>query len=147
MHTSPSSRRSPRFGYGSGLVAVAGLLILACGGAEHNRVPEPIEAGAEPAKVSSEINICPRFEGSLVMPKRIGPDESSVIAVSATDPDAPDSLLIFDWNAPSGSFSENGKSVTSYRCAEIGSQRLTVTAEDRWGCVGTLTIDVECLAK
>jgi hypothetical protein len=146
----PNPCRSPRpirkFKLSSWLVFGAGFWLLACGGGDQVQVPERADAGNEQAQVNSGVNVCPVFAGSLVMPQRIGPGQKSNIAVRATDPDAPDSELIFAWSAASGSFSASDKPMTSYRCADSGSQRLTFTATDRIGCVSSLNIDVECVA-
>src|SRR6478609_5733850 len=122
--------------------AVFGL--LACGSGEQLPARESADAGDEQAQVNSGVNVCPVFDGSLVMPQRIGPGQSSSIVVRATDPDAPDSQLVFAWSALSGSFSVSDKRATSYRCGEPGKQRLAFTATDRAGCVSTLNVDVEC---
>lgn len=128
------------------LAIATSLGVLACGAADHAPEPEPA-ASADPTEVQSGVNVCPRFDGSIVMPKRIAPDEASVITVSATDPDAPDSLLVFSWSAPSGSFSSSDKPVTIYRCTRVGVEQLTVVARDRRGCTAELKIDVECVAN
>lgn len=130
------------------LVFAVGLCALACGSGEQAPAPEPEPAAsADPTEVQSGVNVCPRFDGSLVMPQRIAPNEPSVITVSATDPDAPDSLLVFSWSAPSGTFSSNDKPVTIYRCTRVGAEQLTVVARDRRGCTTELKIDVECVAN
>ncbi len=81
------------------------------------------------------------------MPQRLAAGQSATIVVRATDPDAPDSQLVFAWSAASGSFSSSDKPTTSYRCAELGTQRLICTATDRVGCVSSLKLDVECAAN
>jgi len=108
-------------------------------------IPETGDAGAEQAEVASSVNVCPRFAGSLVMPQRILPDESAFIAVRAVDPDALDTQLAFSWTATSGTFTASDKSVTNYRCAQVGSEQLTVVARDHQGCTSELTIAVECI--
>ncbi len=124
-----------------------GLWLLACGSAEHAVIPEPAEAGADQAEVSSGVNVCPLFTGSLVMPQRIAPGESTEIMVRVTDPDAPDSQLVLAWSAASGTFSASDKPMTTYRCVEPGTQQLTCTAKDKPGCVSELDIDVECVSN
>ncbi|HEX2670355.1 MAG TPA: hypothetical protein VHM25_05755 [Polyangiaceae bacterium] len=128
------------------LAVVPALSAFACGAADRAPTPEPI-ASADPTEVQSGVNVCPRFDGSLVMPQRIAPNEASVITVSATDPDAPDSLLVFSWSAASGTFSASDKPVTVYHCTRVGAEQLTVVARDRRGCTTELTIDVECVAN
>ncbi len=129
------------------LLTCAGLWLLACGGADHVSVPEPPDADAGPTKVNSDVNVCPVFGGSLVMPQRIGPSEAALIIVRASDPDSADSSLIYAWSAASGTFSANDRPVTNYRCSEPGTESLTVTAKDAHGCISSLTIDVECVAN
>jgi hypothetical protein len=124
-----------------------GLWLFGCGSGEHAIIPEPVEASADPAEVSSGVNVCPVFAGSLVVPQRITLGETSVLAVRVTDPDAPDSQLIFAWSAASGSFSASDKPMTTYRCTELGSQELTLTVKDKPGCVSKLVIDVECVSN
>ena len=147
MPTRRSLHRTMNALRNAALASVAFVLLLACGDADHVRVPPADDAGSEAVQVNSGVNVCPRFSGSLVMPQRIGPNESSSIAVRATEPDAPDSLLIFAWSAASGTFTPADKAATKYRCGEIGTESLTVTATDQRGCVSTLQIDVECVAN
>jgi len=128
------------------LAVVTALYALACGAADHAPTPEPA-VSADPTEVQSGVNVCPRFGGSLVMPQRILPDEASVITVSATDPDAPDSLLVYSWSASSGTLSSSDKPVTIYHCTRVGAEQLTVVARDRGGCTIELKIDVECVAN
>lgn len=129
------------------VLAGVGLWLLGCGSAEHSVIPEPEEAGADQAEVSSGVNVCPLFTGSLVMPQRIALGEASEIMVRVTDPDAPDSQLVLSWSAASGTFSASDNRMTIYRCGEPGTQRLTCTAKDKPGCVSTLNIDVECVSN
>ena len=129
------------------LVTSAALWLFGCGSADHVLVPSQQEPDASRADVSSAVNVCPVFGGSLVMPQRIRPNESSSITVRVTDPDAPSAQLVFQWSAPSGSFSASDESVTTYRCGELGSIVLTMTARDRVGCVSQQRIDVECVAN
>lgn len=129
------------------LVMSAALSLLGCGSADHVLVPPPEEPDASQADVSSGVNVCPVFGGSLIMPQRIRPGESASITVRVTDPDAPDAQLVFDWTASSGTFSASDKSVTTYRCDKVGTAELTVTAKDRAGCVSQQRISVECVAN
>jgi hypothetical protein len=128
-------------------VVGVGLWLLGCGSAEHVVIPEPVEAGTDQAEVSSGVNVCPLFTGSLVMPQRIAPGEGSELMVRVTDPDAPDSQLVLAWSAASGTFSASDKRMTTYRCAELGIQHLICTAKDKPGCVSSMSIDVECVSN
>jgi hypothetical protein len=119
--------------------------VLACGTADHATVP-PAPEGDASASVASVVNLCPRFDGSLVLPQHIPPMQSAMLAVTATDPDGADSELVFAWSAPSGVFSDRDKPVTNYNCSELGQEQLTITAADHQGCSSTLTIGVVCIA-
>ena len=124
-------------------VGLAALCVLGCGVADRVDAGDP---GAE-TRVASGVNVCPHFEGALILPQRIAPDETAFIAVRATDPDAADSLLIFAWSAMSGTFTFSDEPVTNYSCSKLGAEQLTVTAKDRPGCSSDLTISVECVAR
>ncbi|HEY0467793.1 MAG TPA: hypothetical protein VGC79_26510 [Polyangiaceae bacterium] len=146
-------RNSPTFdaSFTQGVVRSAAfasaLCAFACGAGDQADVTEVMNGDDAGAEVASGINVCPHFEGSLVMPQRIRPNEPSVIAVGATDPDASDSQLVFAWTGTAGTFDPSDKSVTIYRCTRLGSELLTVTATDRKGCVSSLKIAVECIAN
>ena len=145
MPKHPSSQHDSKLAWSMLALALA-LCANACGAGDRAPTPEPA-ASADPTEVQSGINVCPRFDGSIVMPQRIAPNEASVITVSATDPDAPDSLLAFSWSAPSGTFSSSDKPVTIFHCTRVGAEQLTVVARDRRGCTAELQIDVECVAN
>jgi hypothetical protein len=128
----------------------AALCALACGSGEHTTIPvtgEDAGADASGTQVASVVNLCPRFDGSLVTPQRITPGESALVAVTVTDPDGPSSELVFSWTATSGVFSASDKPVTSYTCSKLGTQQLSVVVKDRPGCTSQLSINVECVSK
>jgi hypothetical protein len=145
MRDRSSFRRSARLERGAAAVASV-LCVLACGSGEHTQVPPSVDADAG-TSISSAVNVCPYFEDSLILPQRIPPRESALVAVRATDPDAADSLLAFRWSATSGTFSVSDKPVTNYSCLKLGAAQLTVTVTDRQGCSSDLTIGVQCVAK
>jgi hypothetical protein len=145
MHDLPKPRSVSTPDRGSLAALVTALFVIGCGGAEHQRLPPAAETEAG-TQVASGVNVCPRFEGSLILPQRIGPGETAVVAVRVSDPDAADSQLAFAWTATSGTFSASDESVTDYTCSEIGKEQLTFTAVDRPGCSSSLTITVECVA-
>jgi hypothetical protein len=140
----PGSVPTPERGSLAALMTV--FCVIGCGGAEHQKIPPVAEAEAG-TQVASGVNVCPRFEGSLILPQRIRPGETAVVAVRVSDPDAADSQLVFAWTATSGTFSASDSSVTNYDCSEIGSEQLTFSAVDRQGCSSSLTIAVECIAN
>jgi len=125
---------------------LAAHCVLACGTADHVTVP-PASDGDAGTSVASAVNLCPRFDGSLVLPQHILPTQSAMLAVMASDPDGADSQLVFAWSAPSGVFSERDKPVTNYKCSKLGQEQLTITAADHQGCSSTLTIGVVCIAN
>ncbi|HYQ03179.1 MAG TPA: hypothetical protein VER96_31110 [Polyangiaceae bacterium] len=127
-----------------GLLAALGA--AACGSSEHTEVAQT-DGGPEQAEVASGVNVCPLFEGSLVMPQMVRVGENASISVHAKDPDGADSRLVFAWTASSGSFDPSDKSVTSYTCAESGVQELLITARDRPGCISSLTVLVQCIGN
>ena len=145
MRNRSSLRRKAKHARSLG-ASVAALCVLGCGAADRVDVPDAGDPNTE-TRVASGINVCPHFEGALILPQRIAPDESAFIAVRATDPDAADSLLIFAWSAMSGTFSSSDEPVTNYSCSKLGAEQLTVTAKDRLGCGSDLTISVECIAR
>jgi hypothetical protein len=124
------------------------LCALACGTAQHTEVPPVAETNADAGtSVSSAVNVCPFFRDSRLLPQRVPSGQSASIVVHATDPDAPDSLLSFRWDATSGTFSPDDEPVTNYRCSKVGAEQLNVTVTDQQGCSAGLTLGVECLAK
>jgi hypothetical protein len=142
----PTPNASFTWGIVQSAAFASALYVFSCGAGDQTVVPEA-SAGGEGAEVASGVNVCPQFEGSLVMPQRIHPEQASVIAVRASDPDAADSQLVFAWTATGGTLNPSDKSVTVYHCAQPGQEQLTVTATDRQGCVSDLTIAVECIAN
>lgn len=91
-------------------------------------------------------NVCPIFEASFVLPKLVLADTAAFVAVRATDPDADDLRLTYDWSATAGEFSEPTMPVTEYRCVEPGEQVLTAVATDLGDCGVAIHIDVTCVA-
>ena len=127
-------------------LGLAAFALLGCGSGEHNYVPEDsVDAGFS-VQIVPQVNVCPVFNQSLVIPRSIAPRVSAEVVVFATDPDGVDSALKFDWTASSGSFSDPIRPVTSYVCADVGSQVLHVRALDRLGCRVQLDLDVTCLS-
>jgi hypothetical protein len=129
------------------LAACAALFAFACGAGDHVAIP-PVEAdGGTETHIASGVNLCPHFDGSLLLPQSLHPNESAYVQVSASDPDAPDSQLVFSWSASSGAFSASDKPVTNYTCAKLGTAQLTVTAKDQQGCTADLNLFVACVSN
>ena len=141
-----SSRQCARPGLNAICAALGALGLLSCGAADHAQVP-PTESPDAGTQVASGVNVCPHFEGSLILPQRIRPSESALVAVRVSDPDGDDSQLVFTWSATSGAFSSSDKAVTDYSCSEVGLQQLTFKAQDRQGCSSDMTIAVECISN
>lgn len=142
LRRSPHKKTFPRSCVSAAFV---GLCALACGSADHTQIPPPDDDAGREAQVGSGVNVCPHFDGSVVLPQRIGRDESAYVAAMATDPDAANAQLVFSWTAASGVFTVQDKPMTSYRCSRVGPEDLLVTAKDRQGCSSHLTIPVECI--
>ncbi|HYQ14414.1 MAG TPA: hypothetical protein VEQ58_01610 [Polyangiaceae bacterium] len=128
-------------------LAASFALLVGCGAGDSTRAERPAQSVADPVGVTPQINACPLFEASLVLPQAIPFDSAAVIAVRAADPDADDLDLSYSWTATSGRFSEADNAVTEYRCDELGDQALTVTARDAAKCDVDLHIDVTCLSE
>ena len=130
------------------LVAAASFALLSgCGSADQTRAARDEEATPELVDFSPAINVCPRFEGSLILPQSIPHAGAAFIAVRAVDPDADDLTLTFAWSATSGDFSAPERPVTEYRCADDGDQALTIVTRDASNCDRALHLDVTCLSE
>jgi hypothetical protein len=128
----------------SSLICIGALASCGCGSGDQTD-PAPASNAQPFVQVEPTINVCPVFSDSLVIPLDIGPGVTAEIAVRASDPHGNDASLIYDWSAPSGTFSEPDRPVTAYRCAALGQQALQVRALDLRGCTGSLLIDVNCI--
>ncbi len=128
-----------------GLVVATLALVLGCGAADETRTAreEPIDDSL--LNVAGNVNICPHFLGSLVLPQSISAGQTAVIIARAVDPDGDDAALTFDWNASAGTLSETVRSATKYSCTDTGGQVLTVVTKDARDCHVALDIDVACL--
>jgi hypothetical protein len=123
-------------------MCVLARLTLSCGVADSVRAPradDPPDVG-----VQSQINSCPSFAFSLVLPKQIAAGETATVAAFAIDPDSDDTQLGYVWSATSGDFAAPTASLTEYTCTESGPQVLRVTTSDPDGCEDNLDLDVTC---
>ena len=117
-------------------------LVLSCGAADSvraDRPEDPPDVGVE-----SQINSCPSFAFSLVLPKQIATGEIATVAAFAIDPDSDDTQLGYAWSATSGDFAAPTASLTEDTCIESGPQVLRVTTSDPDGCENNLDLDVTC---
>lgn len=119
-----------------------GNLTLACGSADSVRAERPEDP--PDVGVESQINSCPSFAFSLVLPKQIATGESATVAAFAIDPDSDDTKLGYVWSATSGDFAAPTASLTEYTCSASGPQVLRVTTSDPDGCENNLDLDVTC---
>jgi len=125
-----------------GIASCAAL--LGCGAGDHTESPSAAD-GVVQFQVSPDVNECPAFIQSLVIPQAIRPRFSAEAAVVVTDPDGPDSALEYTWSASSGSFTDPKQPTTRYGCEARGPQLLKLIAVDRPGCEARLTLRVDCL--
>jgi hypothetical protein len=129
-------------------LVAASLLLLACGSGDGSRDARDEQDGPPPVPLTMvDINVCPLFLGSLVVPQQLLPGEAALVAVRASDPDDDDRRLTYSWSASSGEFAEPGLPITEYRCAELGEQKLTVHTKDQWDCDAELHLDVTCMPE
>ena len=118
--------------------------LLGCGAGDYVSGDEP--PPTQPfVQVDPNVNQCPVFRRSLVIPFDIAPTQQAAVIVQATDPDSYAANLAYDWRATSGRFSKVDEPVTFYECEGFGAQVLTVRARDQNGCSGRLEIDVNCM--
>jgi hypothetical protein len=128
------------------LFGLGACALFGCGTGEQTPVPDL--ADAQPyVQIDPTVNVCPTFDASLVIPLDIPPKASAQIVVRATDPDGDSAAIIYDWTAPSGSFSNPNRSTTTYSCAALGPQALRVSALDERSCASSLVINVDCIAN
>jgi hypothetical protein len=127
------------------LAAVAFVLLPGCGAADQSHAARDDEPPKPVAGV--QTNVCPIFEASFVLPKLVLADAPAFVAVRATDPDADDQRITYQWTATAGTFSEPTLPVTEYRCDELGDQVLTAIASDATNCGVAIHINVTCVAE
>jgi hypothetical protein len=123
-------------------LCVLARLTLSCGAADSVRAARPDDP--PDVGVESQINSCPSFAFSLVLPKQIAAGEIATVAAFAIDPDSDDTQLGYVWSATSGDFAAPTASLTEYTCTESGPQVLRVTTSDPDGCENNLDLDVTC---
>jgi hypothetical protein len=117
-------------------------LFLACGAADSSKAER--DDVAEPVDVNTEVNQCPTFAYSMVLPQALRPGEAATVVAFATDPDSDDTLLRYNWSATSGAFDEPDAAFALYRCAATGPQVLSVTTSDPNGCEKHLDFGISC---
>ena len=125
-----------------GEIALASLLLVACGAADATRAER--DELAAPVDVSGSVNQCPSFAYSMVLPQALRPGEMAMVAAFATDPDSDDTKLRYLWSATSGDFDEPAAAVALYTCADTGPQVLSVTTADPNGCEKRIDFGISC---
>lgn len=123
------------------------LCCVACGSSDQTRAAQNDEPPDQQLNVSQDFNLCPYFEGSLVLPQTIAPGQTAVVVVRAVDPDGDDEALTYEWSVSAGELTEVDGPSIAYLCSETGPQILTVVTKDARDCHSTLTIAVTCLDR
>jgi hypothetical protein len=95
--------------------------------------------------VTENVNLCPHFEGSLVLPQTIPPETKAIVIVRGVDPDGDSAALTYEFSVSAGELSETVGPSTKYSCTELGPQVLTVVTKDAHDCHAKLDIDVTCM--
>lgn len=120
---------------------------LACSASdESKKVPED-EPDAQELNVAQDFNICPHFEGSIVLPQTIAPAQEAVIVVRAVDPDGDDAKLSYAWSVSAGVLTETVGGSAKYLCNETGPQIVSIVTTDARNCHAQLDIAVNCLER
>lgn len=90
---------------------------------------------------------CPTIQSWAVTPTQVSvPDGLIDVAVTAGDSGGTDRLT-YAWGATAGSFADSAAPSTTYRCATLGPQTLTLTVSDGQSspvCTATGTFLVSC---
>lgn len=133
-----------------GALACAAAAVLwlqvGCSAADQTRTARDEPPEQEVVDVNTNVNLCPRFDGSLIVPQTIQPGQTAVVVVNASDPDGDSATLTYEWSATSGSIVESEGPGAKYSCGDAGPQILTVTTKDARGCHAKLEIHLSCLS-
>jgi hypothetical protein len=122
-------------------------LVSLCGCSSTDRSGQAAEPDGQLLNVDQDFNVCPEFQGSIVLPQTIPLAQQAFVAVRAIDPDGDDSSLTYAWSATSGMLSDPTRAATHYDCRSAGAQILSVVTEDARNCHARLDIAVTCLAR
>lgn len=122
-------------------------ICFACSASDQTRAKPEEEPEHEILNVAQDFNVCPHFEGSIVLPQTIPPGQQAVIVVRAVDPDGDDRALSYAWSATSGELSETTAGSTKYLCDETGPQIVSIVTTDARNCHVQLDIAVNCLER
>jgi hypothetical protein len=120
---------------------------LSCSASDQSKAKPEEEPEDQILNVAQNFNVCPRFEGSIVLPQTIAPGQEAVIVVRAVDPDGDDRALSYGWSVTSGELSETVGGSTKYLCDELGPQIVSIVTTDAPGCHVQLDIAVNCLER
>lgn len=120
---------------------------FACSAADETRRVPDEGPEAQLLNVAQDFNVCPHFEGSLVLPQTIAPGQQAVIGVRGVDPDGEDAALTYDWSVTSGELMETGHGYAKYSCDETGPQIVSIVTTDARDCHVQLDIAVNCLER
>lgn len=88
------------------------------------------------------FNKCPQITSVVVAPLAAPLGGSIHVSATALDPEA-SAPVIFQWSAMSGSFANAGLATTSYVCAQLGRQTITLSVTDGQ-CIETRNLEVTC---
>ena len=108
------------------------------------------QAGDAPTTVHVTVRECPSFTNHLIFPGELPLGEAAFVFALAEEPKRADGvapILVYGWEATSGSFSAPAQPYTDYHCGDVGPQLLTATAANPWGCRVHLTLPVTCLEE
>jgi len=97
--------------------------------------------------INGAFNICPKVTSTSVSPLTVQVGGFTTISAAATDRD--NDALSFAWTAPTGTFSAPSAASSTYTCASVGTQTLTVSVTDgpARGCTRSRTVTVTCVAS
>lgn len=126
----------------AGVIVLVSPLVAACGAADSTSAER--DEIAAPVDVSGNVNQCPSFAYSMVLPQALRPGEMAMVVAFATDPDSDDDTLRYLWSATSGDFDEPAAPIALYTCADMGPQVLSVTTADPNGCEKRLDFGISC---
>jgi hypothetical protein len=112
------------------------------GAVDRPDVPGSTDGNDSSVMVGVTFNSCPNIAATTASPPEAPVGGMIMVTVAANDPDPADKLT-YAWTAPSGAFAMPGAPGTTYTCAAIGSQTLTVKVSDGQ-CVQPVMFDVIC---
>jgi hypothetical protein len=96
--------------------------------------------------VNGTFNICPKVTSTTASPTTVAVGSSASLSALARDRD--NDAISFAWSAASGTFSTPNAATTSYTCASVGTQVLTISVSDGpiRNCTRSATVSISCVA-